>query len=103
MTGRGNKMENAFNFIFIYAIFSILLILFGVNDTLATFQEISVPNSFSLGEILQFSGAIFGFFLNLLFYNTPSFILNVIIWAYRVVMILELALYIKRVIHPTAV
>jgi hypothetical protein len=89
------------NFIFVYAIFTVLLMSFGLTNNTIVPNNIDLPNNSGLGFILDFGGSIFAFFFNILFYTTDNWILNFIIWAYRSLMILEIIIYTKRVIHPT--
>lgn len=96
-------MEFAKGFIFIYAIFTILLMLYSQTNNLGVFPEIIFPETFDLISIIIFFGSFISFIFSLLIYSIKdNFIVNILLWSYRVVALIEILLYAKKLINPAA-
>ena len=89
------------SFIFIYAIFTLFTLLLGLNSG-AQYLKIETPSEWNLITIAQFIGNLFVFVGVLFVYSTGYFIIDVILWAYRIAAIFELALYFKQLFNPVA-
>jgi hypothetical protein len=87
-------------FVFIYAIFTLILLAVGQNTGMAIFPELITPTSYNLTSLIEFGISLLQFITALLFYSTPYFILNVILWSYRIVCLFELAEYLKDLANP---
>lgn len=96
-----DQMEITKMFIFTYAIFSILLNLFGIAHNVE-YTPIETSGQMTLASVVDFFGQIFYFLFNLLLFTTDYAIINIILWAFRAVALMELLIYGKRVLNPVA-
>ncbi len=94
-------MEVFKSFIFIYSIFTLLCVIFGLTSGSA-FPNITLPGEWTLFSIISFVGNLFTFILTLLFYSTSYMIIDVILWALRIASIFEIGLYFKKLVNPVA-
>lgn len=91
-------------FIVFYALFTIFVQIFGISDIGIKYEEIILPTSlFNFSELLTFGAKLGEYLLGLITYSTPVSILNIVLWAFRIIAIIELIILVKRIIHPTTV
>lgn len=92
-------MEITKSFIFIYAIFTILISITGLSNISFEYQETQIPdNVFNVFDIGNFVWGVISFIFQLLTYSTPYAILNILLWGFRIVSIIELVKYGKELI-----
>lgn len=86
-------------FVFIYAIFTAILLFFGIGEGAQLIKEIPIPEKFTytiIFEALNLVISFANFILTLLVYSIPGqTFLNFILWGYRIVMIIELIRFIR--------
>ena len=97
------ELEFTTYFIKFYTIFTIIMILTSMNTDTNIFPSITMPTTFNLVGIIDFVGSIASFMFSLIIYTIPNYtILNYILWSLRLISLLELMIYLKKLIHPTA-
>ena len=97
------ELEFTTYFIKFYTIFTIIMLLTSMNSDINIFPNITIPTTFTLGGILTFVGSIASFMFSLIIYTIPNYtILNYILWSLRLISLLELLIYFKKLVHPTA-
>lgn len=84
-------------FIKIYGIFTILMIIFQVSSLITVFPEVYFPSKFSLVSILGSIGSIGNFLLSIFLYSIPQYpIINYLLWISRSISVLEILNYIRQ-------
>lgn len=98
-----DELTNLKHLIYTYIIFSLLVLLIGaVSDVGAMLQFPELYFNFSsLGTILVSGLSILNFLGFILIYTTNITVINIFLWGLRLLAIMEVGLYIKRLIHPT--
>ena len=98
-----DELTYTIQFIKFYSIFTIIMILFDVSSAITIFPTFPEITSLSFSNILLLAGSVGKFLLSLFFYSIPNFaILNLLLWSSRVIAMLEILMYIKRLINPVS-
>lgn len=93
--------------ILFYVILIILCTFFGNFDSINT-NLISLPEINFNNNILELFGipstlfSILNFIFTLLTFNVNNWAITILLWGIRFIMIIELVIWFKRVIHPTS-
>ena len=94
-------METFKGFVFIYAIFTVILTLLGLNAA-SQYMSLTLPTEITLISIIDFLGSIVTFAYSILFYSTGYFIIDAILWAMRIISTIELIYFGKKLVNPAS-
>lgn len=88
-------------FVLTYTIFTLIMFMFAPQEVGISYDE--TPDiTFTLGGIINFVVIIGSFIINVLVYTTNYVVVNILLWAIRLLALLDLVIYIKRLINPLA-
>lgn len=96
------ELKETKQFIKTYGLFSVILMMLDLSIGLGlSFKWFNRPLTFSLSGILNFFINIIEFVFDILFYTIEGQnLLNIILWVIRIICILELLHYSKKIVNP---
>lgn len=90
-------------FIIFYALLIIALKLMGgILDFEVGILDFPSLNDFSLLGMIGFVGGAVAFLLSLILFTTEFWFINIFLWGYRIIVVMDLILAAKRRLTPTA-
>lgn len=93
-------MEDIKKYIIGYSIFSIIMLFFGIAQDTTLFENISTPTPSGLTSLINLAINIINTIATFLIFSTSITVINIILWGIRILFIMDLLIFGKRLLNP---